>query len=124
MDSAAFHIKPLMLGGVLVGGALFGVGMGLLGYCPGTCVAACGEGRRDAIAGVVGQLLGAALFVAAYPWVRSLIRLGDFGKVTLPEITGITEWLWIAAAAGVGVVAWLWQSYSHSQIPSEPEALS
>ena len=41
---ASLHVKPLLLGGVLLGGALFGVGMTTLGYCPGTAVAACGEG--------------------------------------------------------------------------------
>ena len=51
---ADLHVKPLLLGGVLLGGVLFGVGMTVLGYCPGTTVAACGEGRRDAAAGVLG----------------------------------------------------------------------
>ena len=121
-DVVSLHIKPLLLGGVLVGGALFGIGMGLLGYCPGTSVAACGEGRRDAIAGVIGQLLGAGLFVAGYPWVESLIKLGNFGKVTLPEITGITPWFWIGAAVVVGGVAWFWQHHSHSHVQSTPKA--
>jgi uncharacterized membrane protein YedE/YeeE len=123
-DLVALHIKPLMLGGVLAGGALFGIGMGLLGYCPGTSVAACGEGRKDAMAGVVGQLLGAGLFVAGYPWVQSLIRLGDFGKVTLPELTGINAWFWIGAAIVVGMASWFWQRHSHSQFQSEPKATS
>ena len=35
---ADYHIKPLLLAGVLMGGLLFGVGMAILGYCPGTVV--------------------------------------------------------------------------------------
>jgi uncharacterized protein len=118
-DLVSLHIQPLMLGGVLVGGALFGIGMGLLGYCPGTSVAACGEGRRDAIAGVVGQLLGAGLFVAGYAWFERLIKLGEFGEVTLPEITGITAWFWIGAAVVVGAAAWFWPRHSHAQFRPE-----
>lgn len=62
---ATLHVKPLLLGGVLLGGALFGVDLVVLGYSPGTTVAACGEGRRDAMAGVLGMFAGALAFVTA-----------------------------------------------------------
>lgn len=48
-EAVSLHIKPLVWGGIIAGGLLFGVGMTLLGYCPGTGVAACGEGRKDAM---------------------------------------------------------------------------
>ena len=108
VNLASFHIKPALLGGVMTGGALFGIGMGLLGYCPGTSVAACGEGRKDAIVGVLGQLTGEILFVAAYNWLDPLIKLGDFGKIALPGVTHTSAWLWIAAIAIAGVFAWYW----------------
>ena len=50
-DLATLHIRPALLGGVLLGAACFGIGMAVLGYCPGTSVAGCGEGTaagRDA----------------------------------------------------------------------------
>lgn len=101
---ADLHVKPLLLGGVLVGGVLFGVGMTVLGYCPGTTVAACGEGRRDAAAGVLGMFAGALAFVAAWPALKPVIKgLGDYGKLTLPDLTGTSPWLWIAALAAVGL---------------------
>src|SRR4030067_625122 len=47
--------------GNLVGGLIFGVGMALTGYCPGTCVAGAGEGKIDyLIPGILGFLAGAA----------------------------------------------------------------
>jgi uncharacterized protein len=102
---ANLHIKPFLLGGVLLGGVLFGVGMLVLGYCPGTSVAACGEGRRDAMAGVGGMFAGALAFVAAWPALQPVIKgLGDYGKVTLPDLTATSPWLWIAGLAGAGVV--------------------
>ncbi len=92
------HIKPAVLGGILAGGAIFGVGMALMGYCPGTCVAAAGEGRRDAIVGIAGLLFGSTLYVVFYPaWQTVRNALGDWGKLTLPEWTGVSAWVWIAA---------------------------
>ena len=37
------EIKPMKVGGIVGGAALFGAGLALLGYCPGTAVAAAGE---------------------------------------------------------------------------------
>ena len=42
---------------------LFGTGLALLGYCPGTTLTAIGEGRRDAMIGALGMLTGALLYV-------------------------------------------------------------
>ena len=106
---ARLHVKPALLGGVLLGAALFGVGMAVFGYCPGTGVAACGEGRRDAVAGVLGMLAGAAAFVALYPALKPAIEgLGDLGELTLSEAAGVSHWVVIAAlAAGGSAVLWL-----------------
>ena len=102
---ASLHVKPLLLGGVLLGGVLFGAGMVVLGYCPGTSVAACGEGRRDAMAGVLGMFAGALAFVAAWPPLQPVIKgLGNEAKVTIPDLTGTSPWLWIAGLVGAGIV--------------------
>ena len=103
---AGLHVKPLLLGGVLSGGVLFGVGLAVLGYCPGTTVAACGEGRRDAVAGLLGMFAGAFAFVAAWPALHPVIKgLGSAGKVTLPDLTGTSPWLWVGGLAALGGVA-------------------
>ena len=90
------------------GALCFGVGMATFGYCPGTSVAACGEGRRDAMVGVLGMLAGAAVFVALFPKLEPIIKgLGDLGKVTLPDITNTSPWLWVGALVIGGATAWL-----------------
>lgn len=78
----------MKVGGVVGGSVLFGAGLSALGYCPGTSVAAVGEGRRDALAGVAGMLAGTAAFVALDPRLASLLEAGgDYGKVRLPDLT-------------------------------------
>ena len=51
---ASFHLKPLMLGGIALGGLIFGTGMAILGYCPGTLAISLGEGSIDALIGIAG----------------------------------------------------------------------
>jgi uncharacterized protein len=50
-------IKEADLGANILGGLIFGAGWALLGYCPGTAVGAIGEGRWDAIWGIMGMLV-------------------------------------------------------------------
>ncbi len=105
-DLASLHIRPLLFGGVIVGAVCFGIGMATLGYCPGTSVAGCGEGRRDAMLGVLGMFIGASLFVLLFPQLQSVINgLGDGGKITLPELTSTSPWLWVSALVIGGLVA-------------------
>jgi hypothetical protein len=102
---ASLHIKPLVLGGIIVGGLIFGIGMSLLGYCPGTGVAAIAEGSRHALFGVLGMLVGAAVYAEVYPWVKStLLTVGDFGKLTLVDVTGWSALL-ILGVIGLGAIA-------------------
>jgi uncharacterized membrane protein YedE/YeeE len=104
----SLHIKSLVWAGIFIGGSLFGVGMAVLGYCPGTGVAACGEGRKDAYFGLMGMFVGAAIYVLFYPAMATVVgALGDAGKVTLPQVTGTSPWIWIVAltALALGAVA-------------------
>ena len=95
---ASLTIKPAAFCGVIVGALLFGTGMAIFGYCPGTSVAACGEGRRDARVGVIGMLAGALVYVAAFPALQNLVNgLGNLGEVTLPAVTGLSPWIFVGA---------------------------
>ncbi len=114
-DAVSLHLKPLAWGGIILGGLCFGIGMAVLGYCPGTGIAACGEGRKDAVVGVVGMLFGAGIYVAAYPPLKAFTeQFGNAGKITLPEITDTNPWLWIVGLIAVALVAIIskknWQS--------------
>lgn len=103
---AKLSLKPLILGGNILGGLIFGAGWAMLGYCPGTAGAALGEGRIDALAGMAGMLLGAALFAEAYPALKaSVLTWGNYGKVTLPQLLDRHHWVVIPWLVVLGV--WL-----------------
>lgn len=90
---AQLHPKPGAWGSTLLGSLIFGVGFGILGYCPGTGVGAIGHGALDAlIGGVPGMVLGAAVFAALYPRLMPLLKRGDFGDVTFPRLLGLNPW--------------------------------
>ena len=52
LEPGQMHIHGGAGRGRPVGGVIFGIGMAVLGYCPGTGVAAIGDGSRHAIAGL------------------------------------------------------------------------
>jgi uncharacterized membrane protein YedE/YeeE len=84
------HIKPTRYAANIIGGLVFGVGFGLIGYCPGTGAAALGQGNWDAIAGIAGLMIGSYLFAEASGWLgKTLMKIGDRGKLMLPEVVGV-----------------------------------
>lgn len=103
---AKLSIKSTILGSIIIGGLLFGIGWGLLGYCPGTSIGAIGEGRWDGVWGVLGMLAGGALYAEVYPLVKkTILTWGDLGKITLPGVLGVSHWIVIPVfiLAGVGL---------------------
>ena len=69
--------------GLVGGAALFGAGMALSGYCPGTAAAAAGSGKREGVWAMVGMLAAATAFVATYPRLKKALEAGSLGRVTL-----------------------------------------
>ncbi|MBD3220900.1 YeeE/YedE family protein [bacterium] len=104
------HKKPGSLGASVPGPLVFGVGFGLLGYCPGTAVGAVGHGALDAlVGGVVGIMTGAGLYAAAFPWLRErILDVGDFGDRTLIDVLRPrSSWMVIAPTVTI-IIAGLW----------------
>jgi hypothetical protein len=99
------HVKSAYLAANAAGGLIFGAGMAILGYCPGTAIAAIGDGSRDAIAGVLGMVFGAAVFAEAFDWIKAnVLPLVDLGKETLVTATGLSPWWFIGGLAVAAVL--------------------
>jgi uncharacterized membrane protein YedE/YeeE len=97
--------KPMNVGAVLIGGALFGAGWAVMGFCPGTSIGALGEGRWHAVFAIIGMVVGAALYAEIYPMLKStVLAWKDFGKIGLPEAMGISQWV-IVPFFWVGIIA-------------------
>ncbi len=107
------HVKNAALVGNVLGGLIFGVGMAILGYCPGTGVAAIGDGSRHAVAGFLGMIFGAGIYAEFYPLINeTLLKLlvvevqingESTSAITFANITGLTPWAFIAAIAAISV---------------------
>lgn len=113
------HVKTAALLGNTIGGLVFGAGMVGLGYCPGTCMAAVGEGSRHAIFGLLGMVAGAALFTELFPALdATLLSTVDLGKLTLADVIGVSPWLVVAGLAVVALAAFV--AIGRWETPREP----
>ena len=71
-------------------------------------MAAAGEGKRDAMMGVAGMLVGAGVFVAGYPVLSRLQRaIADWGKATWPSLSATSPWPWVLGLALVALGSYL-----------------
>ena len=80
---AHYHVKPIMLQGLIIGGILFGVSMAILGKCPGTGPVSIAEGRMDVLVGAIGGLLGGLVFTLYYDDFFKPLMGESLGKLTL-----------------------------------------
>ena len=109
MGIVKLSLKPMIVGAVVLGGLIFGLGWGLLGYCPGTSLGALGEGRTDAIWGIAGMLVGAGIYAEAYPYLqKTVLTWGNYGKITIPQVLGVNHWLVIIPFVILTVILFKW----------------
>ena len=82
---AHYHIKPIILQGLIIGGILFGISMAILGKCPGTGPVSIAEGRIDVLVGAIGGLLGGLVFTLYYDDFFKPLMGESLGKTILPD---------------------------------------
>lgn len=101
----------------IIGGLFFGIGFGLLGYCPGTIAGAVGDGYIDALTGgLIGIVLGTVIFAMMYEKLKAIGVLtidkyseyslfhkisGSPFKVTLPIGAAIIVMMYIIEKLGL-----------------------
>ncbi|HUL38635.1 MAG TPA: YeeE/YedE thiosulfate transporter family protein [Thermodesulfobacteriota bacterium] len=102
MGIGKLSLKPTIFGANIIGGLIFGLGWGMLGYCPGTALGAAGEGRFDAFwGGALGMLVGAGVFAEVYSYIKDdFLKWGNLGKLTIPQVVEINHWVVIPIVWG------------------------
>ncbi len=92
------NINPTYIAGNLIGGLIFGVGMAVSGYCPGTMSAGTGQGSIDyLIPGLLGFIAGAYVFAKTYTFFTKISQIGNFGAITMPDLFHVNTALFIIA---------------------------
>ncbi len=104
MDLGKVWIVPTFFWPQLVGGALFGIGYVVSGYCPGTAVAGLASGRLDALVAMIGIGIGSLIFAVFYPVIEGFYQSSAMGEATIPGVLGVSHWVVLTAlfiAAGL-----------------------
>ncbi len=98
LDISQVYLLPTFLVPMVVGGLLFGVGMVVGGYCPGTAAASLATGKIDAMIFIVGFLIGSLVFGDFFPvW-------GDFYNSNYLGVYRLDQWLGIGLGPMVLIV--------------------
>jgi len=84
--------------GKLVGGLIFGTGMGILGYCPGTMAARIGEGKKDSILALLGMAIGIFIYALTIKPVKTALLSSEINGNVF-ELFGVNKWIIIIPAA-------------------------
>lgn len=104
LDMSRVWIVPTYFWPQIVGGAIFGVGFVICGYCPGTAVAGFASGRLDALAVMAGIAAGSLVFAVAYPYISGFYMSSPMGKTFLPAMFKTGHWQVIGILAGIAFV--------------------
>jgi hypothetical protein len=86
LDFSRVYLLPTYLGPMAAGGLLFGAGMAMGGFCPGTSVAAVVTGKLDALVFLIGVFLGTLVFGDFYPLWKDFYLSGYQGVYRLTDL--------------------------------------
>jgi uncharacterized membrane protein YedE/YeeE/rhodanese-related sulfurtransferase len=88
IDTSQFYFLPTYLTPMVVGGLIFGVGMVMGGYCPGTAVASLFTGKVDALVYIIGFFAGTLLFGDLFPIWGDFYQTDYRGIFRLDQLFG------------------------------------
>jgi uncharacterized membrane protein YedE/YeeE len=100
-DLSEVYLEPTNWTAQIVGGAVFGAGFVLGGYCPGTSLAALATGRKDGMLFALGMVAGVWAYAEFTPGLDIWYKATSSGVITLPEATGIAMGWWVLVFVAV-----------------------
>jgi rhodanese-related sulfurtransferase/uncharacterized membrane protein YedE/YeeE len=124
LDISRVYLLPTYLGPMAVGGLLFGVGMAIGGFCPGTSVASVVTGKLDALVFLIGVFVGTLIFGNFYPVWQGFYLSGYRGVYSLNELLHLgiapTVVLGILLAVGASLGLRRLQQYFWHNVERKP----
>ena len=110
LDLNVIYVNPTFLNSALIGGGIMGVGFIIGGFCPGTSVCALAIGKLDALAFVIGSILGVWGFIESFPMIENLYNANNMGMVRISDYLGMSNvafgFLLAVIAIGAFVATW------------------
>lgn len=104
------HLSQTPILATMLGGGIFGIGMAVTGYCPGTAMAALAEGAKDMIFAFLGLITGVFIYSLFHPSLKSFLGQKDaffqqtlfsYFQVSEGQVISILLVLWASFALGV-----------------------
>ena len=126
LDISQVYLLPTFLLPMAVGGILFGLGMVIGGYCPGTAVASIATGKIDALIFVVGFLAGSLIFGDLFPVWGDFYNSDYMGVVRLDQTLGIglgatVFGIIVIAVAGSLGMRWIQHKFWPTKEEADPQ---
>ncbi len=89
------HPPKTIIAGQIIGGVLFGIGVAKMGHCPGLVAGALGEGRLDAIPGILGIMSGVTIYAEFIheSWIDNIIKATNIGNVSATILPFPIDWI-------------------------------
>ncbi len=103
IDLGNFYFLPSFLLPMIAGGFIFGIGMAVGGFCPGTSIASMMTGKIDAMVFIGGFLLGSLLFGDLYPIWDKFYNSSANGVWRIDELLNINVGLAILLVTLLGI---------------------
>jgi uncharacterized membrane protein YedE/YeeE len=103
IDTSKMYFLPTYLLPMVAAGFIFGIGMAVGGFCPGTSLASMVTGKIDAMVFVVGFLLGSLVFGDLYPIWDKFYNSDGYGVWRIDQLFNINLGLGVLIVTLLGI---------------------
>jgi len=109
LDFNQIFIPTTYIWPYLVGGILFGLGMVMSGWCPGTAVVGFATGKLDAAVFLAGVLFGMSVYFDNFDKIADFANSSNVGRLTIDKLVGgdIYTSLIITVFIGIGLTVFM-----------------
>jgi hypothetical protein len=119
LDLDVIYVNPTFVKSALLGGVIMGAGFIIGGFCPGTSVCALAIGKLDALAFIIGAVLGVWVFMESFPLLEGIYNANNLGQVRISEYLGMPDVtfgvLLALMAVGAFIATWFLENRVNGQ---------